>query len=357
MKLCCGKFPSRAEAAEWTRTHPRRVGLIILAVMLAAMWIVWLTGVLTGCNGDEDEAPCLATAPPRSLRGFFLGVPFSWLCHHDLGHIAGNSVGLALYAAMIVLRSGGPWHFLGAAFSSQLVFAIGTWLGRGACGASGMVFGLFAYTICLGLLKVFGLPPRPKCGRKCFCGCVGEWCAYQNWLCTLGSVGDLALTIVVFVLFGSLVFGAFPQGGGVSWEGHLWGCLGGSLFAAAVAVRERKRMVEERAAGRSGASISGLSRSSMAQPCLTTHTTIAGSDVAVSCTPQQLASAAAFGGSLFSSCQAAALGNDDGGARNGTPSNPFSSTTNDVEAASQGTLQRGGSVWPPPANNPFFAAG
>ncbi|HHO56759.1 MAG TPA: rhomboid family intramembrane serine protease, partial [Trueperaceae bacterium] len=45
------------------------------------------------------------------------------------------------------------------------------------------------------------------------------------------SLSTLLVAIVVGVLYGTMIFGVLPITKGVSWQGHLFGLLGGVLSA------------------------------------------------------------------------------------------------------------------------------
>jgi membrane associated rhomboid family serine protease len=53
------------------------------------------------------------------------------------------------------------------------------------------------------------------------------------------SPGDLAVGLVVGVVYGSVLWGVLPTATGVSWQGHLFGLVGGVL--AAFALRPGRR--------------------------------------------------------------------------------------------------------------------
>ena len=87
---------------------------------------------------------------------------------------------------------------------------LGTWLVAGAgtshIGASGLVFGWLTYLVVRGFFA-----RRP---------------------------GQIVLGIVLFVMYGSVLWGVLPGQPGISWQGHLFGAVGGVL-AARVTARPR----------------------------------------------------------------------------------------------------------------------
>lgn len=83
------------------------------------------------------------------------------------------------------------------------VGGLGTWLLAGPrtvhVGASGLVFGYLGYLLLRGYFE--------------------------------RSFAASFISIVVAVAYGSLIFGVLPTVPGVSWQGHLFGFLGGGLAA------------------------------------------------------------------------------------------------------------------------------
>ncbi len=64
----------------------------------------------------------------------------------------------------------------------------------------------------------------------------------ENLLLLLLRMGAIALSAVVTWAFGSMIWGVFPTvGAGISWEGHLFGFLGGVLVARVLGGAIRKR--------------------------------------------------------------------------------------------------------------------
>ena len=93
---------------------------------------------------------------------------------------------------------------------AALVGGLGTWLIAPAAtvhvGASILVFGYLGYLLARGVVE-----------RK---------------------LGSILGSLVVFFLYGGALFGVLPGQAGISWQGHLFGFLGGALAAKLLAKRE-----------------------------------------------------------------------------------------------------------------------
>jgi membrane associated rhomboid family serine protease len=132
---------------------------------------------------------------PRTARGF-LGILFSPLLHGNFPHLFANAVPLWILLTLLYMdRAYHPTRTLALIWYAS---GLGTWLiGRTAIhiGASSIVFGLVAYLIVSGILM-------------------------KSWRSFFIALG-------VFFLFGGIFYGALPQAGPISWEGHLCGALAG----------------------------------------------------------------------------------------------------------------------------------
>jgi membrane associated rhomboid family serine protease len=139
---------------------------------------------------------------PRTLFGL-IGVGAHPLLHAGYGHLVSNTVGLLLFGTLVALWS--RREFALVALSSVLVGGVGVWLigesGSNHVGASGLVFGYFGYVLMRG------------------------WYERKFW--------SIVLSIGIALMFGGVLSGAIPglAGGGISWECHLFGLLGGVLVA------------------------------------------------------------------------------------------------------------------------------
>jgi membrane associated rhomboid family serine protease len=133
---------------------------------------------------------------PRTQAGL-VGILFAPLLHYDLAHVVANAV--PLFVLLLLLFSDGRYRPAPTLAAIWLASGTGTWvIGRGGAvhiGASGIVFGLVSYLMVSGVLM-------------------------RSWRA-------LFVSLVVFALFGGVLYGVLPQAGPISWEGHLCGALAG----------------------------------------------------------------------------------------------------------------------------------
>lgn len=144
---------------------------------------------------------------PRRIDGLD-GVFFAPFLHHDFAHLYSNSVPLILLGTFVL--AGGVRRFLYATLLIVLVSGLGTWFTGSpnsvVVGASGVIFGY------LGLLFTRGLVER-------------SW-----W--------NLGVVVLIALLYGWQLLGVLPTDAPISWQGHLFGLIGGVL--AAILFRRRR---------------------------------------------------------------------------------------------------------------------
>ena len=193
-----------ATAVDTPRTRPapddRVRGVIFIAAMVALMWVLETVDVVGGnldANGihprDVDSLPDIASAP-------FL--------HAGWGHLIGNTVPFLVLGGAIALS--GLARTAAVTVIVVVVGGLGTWLIGPAdtnhIGASGLVFGFAAYLIARGIFSHKAM--------------------------------HLGAGVAVIAVYGAtLLFGFIPHPG-VSWQGHLFGAVGGVVAAR---VLDRKR--------------------------------------------------------------------------------------------------------------------
>jgi membrane associated rhomboid family serine protease len=144
---------------------------------------------------------------PRTERGLW-GILLAPLLHGSIGHLIANTTGILIFGGLVILRS--DVHFWVVTLVGGLASGFGTWLfGRPAfhIGASGVIFAYFGYLLFTGWFE-----------RR---------------------LGSLALSVLVLLFWGSTLFGILPVQRTISWEGHLFGLLGGVASAWLLARRHR----------------------------------------------------------------------------------------------------------------------
>lgn len=178
-----------------------RPGLLLVAVAVALMWIVEGIDLFAG---DLDSAGIR----PRELDGL-PGIALAPFLHGGFGHLIANTVPFAVLGGVIAL--GGLVRVAAVSAIVAVVGGLGTWLTAPAdtvhIGASGLVFGFTTYLIARGIFS-----------RRLLHFGVG--------LVILGTYGT------------TLLFGLVPVPG-VSWQGHLFGAVGGVVAARVLDSRRR----------------------------------------------------------------------------------------------------------------------
>ncbi len=176
--------------------------VIIVAAITALMFVI--EGIDAATNYDLDQAGIV----PRQVDGLD-GILWAPFLHDDWAHLFANLVpGLVLGFLLLMTR-----RFVIVTAIVWLVSGLGVWLFAPpytvTVGASGIIFGWLTYLLVRGLFN------------------------RDIWQILGGAV--------LFLIYGSILWGVLPTNPTVSWQGHLFGAIGGILAAWYLADRDRRK--------------------------------------------------------------------------------------------------------------------
>lgn len=177
----------------------------ILRPILVLTLLVWVLELIDRLilGGSLDQFGIL----PRQLVGL-RGIMLAPFLHAGFAHLLTNTLPFLILGFLIALRHGSRIVVISTVII--LISGLGTWLIAPAytvhIGASGLVFGYLAFLV------------------------VNAW--YER------SLGAVALALAVILMYGSLIGGIWPVAG-VSWQGHLFGLVGGAIAAFYFSERPR----------------------------------------------------------------------------------------------------------------------
>ncbi len=175
-------------------------GIAVLAVVVGVMWLVEIVDSVLLSDRLQAQFGIL----PRSGSGLD-GILFSPLLHADFPHLIANTLPFLVLGGLVMVRGVKRWLAV-----TVMVVGIGgglTWLlaGNGIhIGASGVVFGYLGYLVATAFFE-----------RR---------------------IGPAIPALIAVVLYGGAVIGFIPQAG-ISWEGHLFGAVGGVVAAKVLSSR------------------------------------------------------------------------------------------------------------------------
>ena len=188
--------PKSSSRALW-----RNAGITILA-FTALLYAIEFIDVLDNNALDQDGIR------PRTVDGLW-GILWAPLLHYGWGHLIANTLPLIVLGFLALLA--GIARGLAATGVIWLVAGVGTWLTGETnsvhLGASALIFGWLTFLITRGLFT--------------------------------RSLAQIAIGLVVLFVYGGLLWGVLPGAQGISWQGHLFGAVGGVLAAWVVSSRGR----------------------------------------------------------------------------------------------------------------------
>ena len=179
-------------------------GMIVVGVLAAVMWVVEIVDQVAGGSLDRNGIE------PREADGLD-GILWAPFLHASWDHLIGNTIPFLALGIGIAL-SGAARVILVTAIVA-VIGGLGTWLigppNTVHIGASGLVFGYAAYLVSRGAFT-----RRPL---------------------------QIVLGLVVVAVWGATLLQGLVPEDGISWQGHLFGAIGGVVAAWVLEQRTRQR--------------------------------------------------------------------------------------------------------------------
>lgn len=175
---------------------------IFMVLAVAFLWILeaidTIVVLLLGRLRSLDQLGIHAQEPMG-----WVGILLAPLLHGGFGHLMANSIPLLVLGFLILVGRGGAVRLLWSTLVSVVSSGVAAWILTPAhtiiVGASGVVFGWLTYLVARGFFA--------------------------------RDVKSVVISIFVFVVYGSVLWGVFPTQAGVSWQAHLGGAIGGVVAA------------------------------------------------------------------------------------------------------------------------------
>jgi membrane associated rhomboid family serine protease len=182
------------------RRTAQRDGLLLVLALAALMWLVEVVDQVLGGRLDRYGIE------PHHVDGL-AGIVSAPFLHAGWGHLIGNTLPFLALGAVIALSGVARVAVVTAVVA--VVGGLGTWLvapaGTDHIGASGVVFGYASYLIARGAFS-----RRPL---------------------------HLLAGLVVLAIYGATLLVSLVPADGISWQGHLFGAVGGVVAARALDAR------------------------------------------------------------------------------------------------------------------------
>jgi membrane associated rhomboid family serine protease len=175
----------------------------VIGTFVALLYLVELADVVLDNRLDSGGVR------PRELEGVD-GILYAPVLHSGWDHLLANTMPLLVFGFLILLAGVGRW--LAVTAIVWLVGGVGVWLTGGEStlhlGASVLAFGWLVYLLLRGFFS--------------------------------RSAPQIAIGVILLFLYGGLLWGVLPGRPGVSWQGHLFGAVGGAWAAWWFGRRDRE---------------------------------------------------------------------------------------------------------------------
>ncbi len=177
-----------------------QVAALVTGLFVVLLWVLEIVDTASGHALDPYGIQ------PRSEDGL-VGIAAAPLLHFGFEHLVSNTVPVAVLG-FLTLATGVARGLLATAII-WVVGGVGVWVfaqpDSNHAGASVLIFGWIVYLVVRGFLN--------------------------------RSTTEILVGVAVFLLYSGALLGVLPGQPGVSWQGHLFGAVGGLLAARLLTTR------------------------------------------------------------------------------------------------------------------------
>ncbi len=190
----------------YRKSTPKKSFIEELKILLASLAIFWIVEIIDAFvfKGSLDRYGI----QPHSVVGL-RGILLAPFLHGGFPHLIANTIPFLTLAWLTMIQETSDFFIV--SLLSAIVGGLGVWLFASPdsihIGASILIYGYLGFLLFRGYFQK--------------------------------NIPSIALSIIVALLYGGLVWGVFPSQIGVSWQGHLFGFIGGAIAAKAIA-KEKK---------------------------------------------------------------------------------------------------------------------
>lgn len=172
-----------------------RTQVTIIGGSVALMWAIEILDIFVFRGGLDRYG-----IRPYSIPGLW-GILFAPFLHGGFGHLMANTLPFITLGWLVMLQETSDFFIVTAI--AMVVGGLGTWFTASPnsvhVGASGVIFGYLGFLLFRGYF--------------------------------LRNIPSIAVALVVGMFYGGLIWGILPGQIGISWQGHLFGFIGGAIAA------------------------------------------------------------------------------------------------------------------------------
>jgi membrane associated rhomboid family serine protease len=177
--------------------------LQILLTCLAIFWTIEIVDIYI-FKGNLDRFGIR----PRNINGL-QGIILAPFLHGGFPHLIANTIPFLTLGWLTMIQETSDFFIV--SLVSAVIGGIGVWLfgepNSVHIGASILIYGYLGFLLLRGYFQK--------------------------------NIPSIVLSVIVFFLYGGLVMGVLPSQIGISWQGHLFGFVGGAIAAKLIA-KEKK---------------------------------------------------------------------------------------------------------------------